>query len=161
MSTATPKLIEPGDTVGDVTLVTNPAPAQATSSLTDNCLGYTVRKPGVYDFKCPASVGSMHMLGMGWSEETAKVLEDSWSHMKWRAYLDGQEIDLKSFGTFDSTVGNYFIRSWNVAIKDTTPREYTLRTVFEVQQALTESDPVYPVGSYDITNHITVVKPVK
>lgn len=159
----TSKLLEPGDKVGEVTLVI-PAPAQDTNgTMTDNCLGYTVRKPGVYDFKCPVALAPMHMLGIGWGAETAEELEDNWSKMKWRVYLDGQEIDLKSFGTVDSTAdnNNFFIRIWNVAIKDLTPREYTIRSVFEVQQALTLSEPVYDVGTYDITNHVTVVKPVK
>ncbi len=161
VSTPISKLIEPGDAVGDATLITIPDPTQVTRAMTENCGGDTVRKPGVYDFKCATSLGSMRFLGIGWSNIGAKALESDWSHMKWTAYLDGQEIDLKSFGTYDGTIGDYVIRSWNVAIKDTTPREYTLRVIYELQQPATEGDTVYPPGAYDVTNHITVVKPIK
>jgi hypothetical protein len=77
--------------------------------------------------------------------------------MRWRAYLDGHELDLNSFGTFDIALSGLYIRCWNVALKNPPLREYTLRVVFDIQQDLKENDTTYRVGTYDLTFHVKLV----
>lgn len=149
---------KPGDTLGDVTLVTIvAAPTQYIDGMTDTCPANQISKPGVYTFTCSTFAAPLRLLGIGWSNTTAKLVESDWSRMRWSAYLDGHEIDLKSFGTFDLALSDLYVRGWNVALKDPPLRDYTIRVVQEIQQDLKENDTTYPAGTYDMTFHVKLV----
>lgn len=156
--TQTTMLAKPGDTLGDVTLVTIvPAPTRYIEGMMDTCPGNENNKPGIYTVTCLTGAAPLRWLGIGWSNTTAKLLESDWSRMRWTAYLDGHELDLKSFGTFDLALSDLYVRGWNVALKDPPVRDYTLRTILEIQQDLKENDTIYPAGTYDTTFHIKLV----
>jgi hypothetical protein len=75
VSTPTPTLAKPGDSLGDVTLVTMvPAPTQMVDGITDGCPQNEVNKPGVYTFTCSAHATPVAWLGIGWSNTSANIV---------------------------------------------------------------------------------------
>ncbi|HMQ29988.1 MAG TPA: hypothetical protein PKD53_04635 [Chloroflexaceae bacterium] len=145
-------LIAPGDTVGDVVLTTIANPNPAMPAMTDPCNAQNTGEPGVYTFTCSILTSRNLWLGLGWSNPPDQ-LDADWERLSWRAYLDGQEIDLPAFGTFDINItgSDHRLRGWNVAIAQPVPRLYTLRMVAEVAEGGQQK-----AGVYDLTYKITV-----
>ena len=66
----------------------------------------------------------------GWSEDTLEALELAWSESEWKMTIDGQEVHLPSFGTFDLPFGGQQARVWDVGLLNLSPGQHTVRYEF-------------------------------
>ena len=50
---------------------------------------------------CHPGFGQNLWISPGWSEDTQELIEAAWKDLQWEVSLDGREIDLPAFGTYD------------------------------------------------------------
>ncbi len=92
--------------------------------------------------------------------------------MTWELYLDGQQVDLDAFGTYDADMpqtglpgrdpGEEVItklRSWDVVLVNPTAGAHTLRSVLTLSQALDDGFHVTEAGTYELVVNSTVEAP--
>jgi hypothetical protein len=117
-------------------------------------------KPGTYARTCQVPELQRLMIGYGNLATSAELLEQGWQAGRWQLYLDGQRVDLATFGTlpddhyFETAIGQeVWLREWSVTIVNPTPGQHTLRYVQE---------PFPPgaaaVGRMDATWTFTVIR---
>ncbi len=55
-------------------------------------------------------------ISTGWEEETIEELEAAWLDSRWSMTLDGRNVDLASFGTYDMNEDGLRQRVWDVCL---------------------------------------------
>lgn len=125
----------PGDTINGMGLTTGAAEAPSllafcsSSQLSDHMKSFDCRAPVLPTL----AIGNLFLL----SDEAFASL--GWSDLVWEFSINGQPVDLESFGTFDyvmpsmakspSPVREVFEKAtaWNVVLTNLNPGEHTLR----------------------------------
>lgn len=125
----------PGDTINGMGLTTGAAEAPSllafcsSSQLSDHMKSFDCRAPVLPTL----AIGNLFLL----SDEAFASL--GWSDLLWEFSINGQPVDLESFGTFDyvmpsmakspSPVREVFEKAtaWNVVLTNLNPGEHTLR----------------------------------
>jgi hypothetical protein len=152
-------LLKPGDHIGDM-IVTNQEPASGSEELATFCANVpsATSTPNI-DTKACSDVprGITLQLGPGWYSATQQELENSWSATRWQIFIDGQELDLTSFGTQDSDrEEGGRVRVWQVWLENLTPGKHSVRFVNHVTRAIKDSVDDMAVGDYESIRSFTV-----
>jgi hypothetical protein len=92
--------------------------------------------------------------------------------MAWELYLDGQQVDLEAFGTYDADLPQTGLpghdadeevitklRSWDVVLVNPTLGAHTLRSVLTVSQAVDDGFHVTEAGTYKLVANLIVAAP--
>jgi hypothetical protein len=130
----TQAMIEPGDTIDNMVVTTGADDAPPLWAFCSKSL----EGKGSYILDC--RVPALASLGIGniflYADQAITNLD--WSDLGWELSIDGQEVDLESFGTFDyvvptmskspSSVREIFKRgtTWNIVLTNLQPGHHTL-----------------------------------
>jgi hypothetical protein len=152
-------LLKPGDHIGDM-IVTNQEPASNSEELGTFCaqVPSATSTPNL-DTKACTDVprGITLRIGPGWFSATQQELESSWSAVQWQIFIDGQELDLASFGTEDSDrEEGGRVRAWRVWLENLTPGQHSVRFIEHVTRPIKDSLDDIAVGDYERIRSFTV-----
>jgi hypothetical protein len=111
-------------------------------------------------------------IGHGWFSADEALRDSSWAAMSWELYLDGQQVDLAAFGTYDDDLPQTGLpghaadeevitklRSWDVVLVNPTAGAHVLRSVLTVSQDIDDGFHVTSAGTYDLVVNFTVEAP--
>ena len=123
----------PGDKIGTMTLVSGTA-SDAYMNFFENC-NPIILKPGTYRRSCTIPRVQRILIGYGDFEPTRKALESDWNARKWDLWVDGRQVNLAAFGTYDHTLfgfpaaggKNVILRRWKVILAGVTSGKHTIR----------------------------------
>jgi hypothetical protein len=95
---------------------------------------------------------SVTVLGVstGWAEDTIEQLDAAYKDSVWKMTIDGREIDLPSFGTFDLDWGEQKARVWAVGLSNLALGEHTARYEFYLENSVER-------GNHTMVYQFTVV----
>lgn len=119
-----PKLIEPGDKIGDFTVTTG-VPGKFSYGFTIQCVEQEQGK----SYTCNVPVGEAINVSTGiYDTSGSGKLEEVWAHSNYQMFINDQPVDLKAFGTVDYIHPQMgAIRFGNVVIITDKPGEITVR----------------------------------
>jgi hypothetical protein len=156
---------QPGDRIGEMVLKTGGfeiVPIWAFCSP-------AFLKPGVTTTECNVPPLPELAVGHGWWTADEARRDSCWEAMAWELYLDGQQVDLNVFGTFDADLPQTGLpghdpneevitklRSWDVVVENPTAGAHTLRSVLHVSQQVDDGFHVTEAGTYELVVNFTV-----
>jgi hypothetical protein len=128
--------------------------------------------PGVTTTECAVPPLPELAVGHGWFSADEALRDSNWEAMAWELYLDGQQVDLEAFGTYDGDLpqtglpgydpGDEVItklRSWDVVLGNPTVGAHTLRSVLHVSEQIDDGFHVTEAGTYELVATFTVEAP--
>lgn len=125
-TTPPPAGLQPGESVGEVTLTQAQDETEAANLIWDYCSPNVGDQAGQSDTKlCTVPQFADMFIGNGIYVDAIERLEGEWSSLAWELYVDEQPVDLAAFGTVDVWGGNY--RLWNVLLSELPLGEHTIR----------------------------------
>lgn len=144
-----PKLLKPGDKIGDMELLSY---CEGTNII-DICT-----YDDLQDGSCvvPASWKTF-WVSAGYAMKTTEELEISWKDSTWKLTFDGKPVDLTAFGTYDLEIedpqeGTMKARVWNFCISNPLPGRHTARYDFTFVNG-------ERVGNHNLRWEFTVLEP--
>jgi len=131
-STPTPTadpLLEAGDTFNGMRLIRERG---NTLWLWDYCKVGTDWESTTFTRQCEAPLTPELFIGLGWVLDTWEEVEAGWlaDSATWELFIDGQSVDLSTFGVNDFEASGLKFRMWNVVIENITPGAHTIRYIF-------------------------------
>lgn len=152
-------LLRPGDKVGAVLLSRTTSESLPYSSYCQRSADTpSPLAPGSYTSSCTVPATASLWIDDGWISLTQQDLDASWSAMSWQLYVDGQQVDLKAFGTVeDPGEGDQALksRSWDLALANPTG-QHTIRVIFQLHNDIFDGQTTYSAGTYESTNTVTI-----
>jgi len=102
-----------------------------------------------------------------------EVLRDAgWPLHRWEMYLDGQQVDLDAFGTYDEDLPQTGLpghdpgaevitklRSWDVVLVNPTAGAHTLRSVARFEEPMNSGFLTFEPGTYELVVNFAVLAP--
>lgn len=131
----TAALYKPGDTLSGMSLATGAADAAPLWAFCSSSQQGSFQMT----FDCRAPLLPTLAIGNIFLPADELLANLNWSDLAWELSIDGQPVDLESFGTFDyampgmapspSPVREVFMRAtaWNIVLTNLSPGEHTLR----------------------------------
>jgi hypothetical protein len=160
---------QPGDSIGDMVLKTGGAEIVPLWAF---CVPAFLN-PGVTTTECTVPPLPELTIGHGWFSADEALRDSNWDAMAWELYLDGEQIDLDAFGTYDADLPQTGLpghdadeevitklRSWDVVLVKPTPGAHTLRSVLHVSQQVDDGFHVTEDGTYELVVNFVVEVPV-
>jgi poly(3-hydroxybutyrate) depolymerase len=151
---SSPTLLYPGDKIGEMTLSARQAESVEFSifSYCDPFLAET--DPPVVVKECQVPRLTYLVIGYGEYAGTQEELDASWQSKSWELYVDGKQVDLSAFGTFDVDLGEK-VRAWKVTLENLSPGVHNLRYIIRSLDGESEPDDVtwkFTVADEDIVD---------
>jgi hypothetical protein len=125
--------------------------------------------PGVTTTECNVPPLPELAIGHGWFSADEALRDSSWQAMTWELYLDGRQVDLDAFGSFDADLPQTGLpdrdpneevitklRSWDVVVGNPTTGAHTLRSVLHLSQQVDDGFHVTEAGTYELVVNFTV-----
>jgi hypothetical protein len=163
--------LQPGDTVGQMVLDTGMANVDTEAGMVP-----------IWAF-CPSGFGDADVttvecvvpafpalgIGHGFFAADEEYRAAGWEALTWELYLDGNQVDLDSFGYFDQDLpwtgvpGRnpdeeviVKLRSWDVAVRNPAQGEHTLRSVLHLSEQVDDGYAVYDPGTFELVVNFTI-----
>ncbi|NIO68115.1 MAG: hypothetical protein GTN71_03420 [Anaerolineae bacterium] len=128
-----------------------------------------VLNPGVTTTECNVPPLPELAIGHGWFSADEALRNSNWQAMTWELYLDGRQVELNAFGTYDADMPQTGLpghdpneevitklRSWDVVVGNPTAGAHTLRSVLHLSQQVDDGFHVTEAGTYDLVVNFTV-----
>jgi LPXTG-motif cell wall-anchored protein len=129
--------------------------------------------PGVTTTECTVPPLPELAIGHGGYGADEARRDAMWNVQTWELYLDGQQVDLDAFGTFDADLPlgpgqpGYDpnqeviakLRSWDVVLVGPTAGAHTLRSVVHFSQDADDGFHTMAAGTYELVVNFTVAAP--
>jgi hypothetical protein len=159
-SSTTIPMVEPGGSIGDMVLQTGAGESQG-PPLWAFC-SPAFANPGLNTVDCTIPALPELSIGHGWWAIDEATRDSNWKATQWELSLDGQAIDLISFGTFDGADEEVItkLRSWDVLLTNLEPGAHTLRSVLRISE--TVNDGFFgdtAAGTYELVVNFTIEAP--
>jgi hypothetical protein len=106
--------------------------------------------PGVTTTECNVPALPELAVGHGWWTADEALRDSSWEAMTWELYLDGQQVDLDAFGTFDADLPQTGLPGHE------TNEEVITRSVVHLSQQVNDGFHVTEAGTYELVVNFTV-----
>ena len=121
--------LEAGDYIGEMRLIRDDGD---TPWIWDYCDVERNLETIPFTSQCDVPFSPTLFVGLGWVLDSWEAVEAGWAADSdtWVLYLDGQPVDLVSFGVLDFEADGLMFRMWNVVIKDIQPGPHSLRYTF-------------------------------
>jgi hypothetical protein len=153
----TPKLVEPGGKIGNMT-VENHISTRFYPQIWTYCdMGAIRMKPGTSTIDCEIASGISGLaIGAGWGAKDETILESNLETIKWEMYIDGHQI---SVDAFESSLKNWPdgpAREWLIDLVNLTPGKHTLRLLWKADVPVDDGFEIYPPGTYEDIVNFTV-----
>lgn len=156
---------QPGDSIGEMSLRSGGSEGPPIWAF---CVPAFLN-PGVTTTECSVPALPELAVGHGWWAADEALRDSSWQAMTWELYLDGQQVDLNAFGTFDADLPQTGLpghdaneevitklRSWDVVVGNPTAGAHTLRSVLHLSQQVNDGFHVTEAGTYELVVNFTV-----
>jgi len=156
---------QPGDSIGEMVLKTGGSEIVPIWAF---CVPAFLN-PGVTTTECNVPPLPELAIGHGWFSADEALRDSNWQAMTWELYLDGQQVDLNAFGTYDADMPQTGLpghdpneevitklRSWDVVLGNPTAGAHTLRSVLHVSQQVDDGFHVTEAGTYELVVNFTV-----
>jgi len=156
---------QPGDSIGEMSLKTGGSEIVPIWAF---CVPAFLN-PGVTTTECNVPPLPELAVGHGWFSADEALRDSNWQAMTWELYLDGQQVDLNAFGTYDADLPQTGLpghdpneevitklRSWDVVVENPTAGAHTLRSVLHVSQQVDDGFHVTEAGTYELVVNFTV-----
>lgn len=144
-STGSEDMIEPGDMIGEMVVRTAKDESETEPAIWDSCDMLLAELAEAKKVECTVPFHPQYFLPSGVVDSDEEQLNSFWKTLTWEISINGQPIDLDSFGTIDALGGRF----WNVVLENPTPgRIETILTVNE-----------NPSESYGMTLDLMVAEP--
>ena len=156
---------QPGDSIGEMVLKTGGSEIVPIWAF---CVPAFLN-PGVTTTECNVPPLPELAIGHGWFSADEALRDSNWQAMTWELYLDGQQVDLNAFGTYDADLPQTGLpghdpneevitklRSWDVVVGNPTAGAHTLRSVLHVSQQVDDGFHVTEAGTYELVVNFTV-----
>ncbi len=156
------RLLKPENSIGNMVVTTG---SREAPHILESCpfdpsmsAGFTI--PGIATIDCRLPQYPQLAIGIPWYTADAALRESNWLALTWELYIDGQQVDLDAFGTYDIDLqlrGDFTkLRSWDVMLKPLTPGMHTLRSVIRLNQQITDGVTNLEAGTYEMIINFTV-----
>jgi hypothetical protein len=156
---------QPGDSIGGMSLKTGGSEIVPIWAF----CAPAFLNPGVTTTECNVPPLPELAIGHGWFSADEALRDSNWQAMTWELYLDGQQVDLNAFGTYDADMPQTGLpghdpneevitklRSWDVVLGSATAGAHTLRSVLHVSQQVDDGFHVTEAGTYELVVNFTV-----
>ena len=156
---------QPGDRIGGMSLKTG---GSEIVPIWASCVPAFLN-PGVTTTECNVPPLPELAIGHGWFSADEALRDSCWQAMTWELYLDGQQVDLNAFGTYDADLPQKGLpghdpneevitklRSWDVVLGNPTAGAHTLRSVLHLSQQVDDGFHVTEAGTYELVVNFTV-----
>jgi hypothetical protein len=156
---------QPGDTIGEMVLETGGSEIVPIWAFCSPAF----LNPGVTTTECNVPALPELAVGHGWWTADEALRDSCWEAMTWELYLDGRQVDLNAFGTFDADLPQTGLpghdpneevitklRSWDVVPVNPTAGAHTLRSVLHLSQQVDDGFHVVEAGTYELVVNFTV-----
>ncbi|MBM3238720.1 hypothetical protein FJZ31_20710 [Candidatus Poribacteria bacterium] len=160
-------MVKPGDKIGEMVVKTG-FEIGKTPQIWDFCFPPTTL--GVTTMECTVPALPELAIGIGWFAADEALRDSNWKAATWELQtIDGQQLDLNAFGTYDADVpltglpGHdpneeviVKVRGWDVVLEKPTPGLHTLHIVYHLNQQLYDGFAVTEAGKYELIVNFTV-----
>jgi hypothetical protein len=156
---------QPGDSIGEMVLKTGGSEIVPIWAF---CVPAFLN-PGVTTTECNVPPLPELAIGHGWFSADEALRDSCWQAMTWELYLDGRQVDLNAFGTYDADMPQTGLpghdpneevitklRSWDVVLGNPTAGAHTLRSVLHLSQQVDDGFHVTEAGTYELVVNFTV-----
>ena len=156
---------QPGDSIGEMVLKTGGSEIVPIWAF---CVPAFLN-PGVTTTECNVPPLPELAIGHGWFSADEALRDSNWQAMTWELYLDGRQVDLNAFGTYDADMPQTGLpghdpneevitklRSWDVVLGNPTAGAHTLRSVLHLSQQVDDGFHVTEAGTYELAVNFTV-----
>jgi hypothetical protein len=156
---------QPGDSIGEMVLKTGGSEIVPIWAF---CVPAFLN-PGVTTTECNVPPLPELTVGHGWFSADEALRDSCWQAMTWELYLDGRQVDLNAFGSYDADLPQTGLpghgpneevitklRSWDVVLGNPTAGAHTLRSVLHVSQQVDDGFHVTEAGTYELVVNFTV-----
>lgn len=160
--------VRPGDTIGSMSLRSGGSEGPPIWAFCSPAF----LNPGVTTTECTVPPLPELAIGHGWFSADEALRDSNWQAMNWELYLDGQQVDLDAFGTYDGDLPQTGLpghdpdeevitklRSWDVVLVNPTAGGHTLRSVVHVSQTVDDGFHATEAGTYELVVNFTVEAP--
>jgi hypothetical protein len=168
--TAVP-LVKPGGKIGEMIIKTGTVKVQG-PPLWAFCSPAFSSNPGAKTTTCEAPPLPELPIGHGWFAATEGLRDSNWKAMQWELYLDGQQLDLTAFGSYDADLPQKGLpgqdpnkeiitklRSWDVVLTNLKLSAHTLKSVVRISQDVNDGFGSAKAGVYELVVNFTVAIP--
>jgi hypothetical protein len=156
---------QPGDSIGEMVLKTGGSEIVPIWAF---CVPAFLN-PGVTTTECNVPPLPELAIGHGWFSADEALRDSCWQAMTWELYLDGRQVDLNAFGTYDADMPQTGLpghdpneevitklRTWDVVLGNPTAGAHTLRSVLHLSQQVDDGFHVTEAGTYELVVNFTV-----
>jgi len=165
----TVKMVEPGDKIGEMVVRTG---GSETTPIWAFCsLPFELFPPGVTTMECTVPALPELAVGFGWAAADEALRDSNWKAITWEHTIDGQQLDLDAFGTFDADLpatgapGHdpneeviLKMRGWDVVLEKPTPGLHTMHIVYRLNQQIYDGFLVNEAGTRELVVNFTVTE---
>jgi hypothetical protein len=157
--------LQPGDSIGEMSLRSGGVEGPPFWAFCSPAF----LNPGVTSTECTVPPLPELAVGHGWFSADEALRDSNWQAMTWELYLDGQQVDLDAFGTYDADLPQTGLpghdadeevitklRSWDVVLVNPTAGAHTLRSVLHVSQEMDDGFHATPAGTYELVVNFSV-----
>ena len=161
----TARAVKPSDSIGEMVVKTGGAEIVPIWAFCTPAFLHS----GVTATSCNIPALPALAVGHGWWAADEARRDSSWKAMIWEPYLDGRQVDLNAFGTFDTDLPQTGLpghaadekvitklRSWDVVLGNPTAGAHTLCRVLRLGQQVNDGFHVADAGMYVLVVHFTV-----
>lgn len=161
--------LQPGDSVGEMSL--RAGGSQGPPIWAFCAAGFP--NPGVTTTECTVPPLPEMPIGHGCYGVDEAGRDAMWNAQTWELYLDGQQVNLDAFGTYDADLPlapgqiGYDpneeviakLRSWDVVLVGPTAGAHTLRSVVHVSQDVDNGFHTMAAGTYELVVNFAIAAP--
>jgi hypothetical protein len=128
--------------------------------------------PGAKTTTCEVPLLPELPIGHGWFAATEAQRDSNWKAMQWELYLNGQQLDLAAFGSYDGDLSQKGLpgqdpnkeiitklRSWDVVLANLKPGAHALKSVVRISQEVNDGFGATKAGTYELVVNFTVKAP--
>ena len=159
--TAKNKLLQPGDKIGEMTLVQEASATPYDVIYTFCDFGPDSHEPLKYSTTCGVPMQPGLGLRIGWTAKES-LIASNWEAIEWGLKVDGQIVDLQAFKweEFSSTNNGENLKSrvWFIALEDLTPGKHTLTWTNTKKTAIDDGFNIYQPGAYERTINFNILE---
>lgn len=161
-------LIEPGDKIGAMVLLTGPAESDG-PLIWAFCPPAFSEEPGVITIECSVPPLPELPVGHGWFTSNEAKRDENWEAMTWELFIDDQPVELNAFGALDVDLPQTGLpgydpdeevitklRTWDVLLSDLVPGAHTLRSVLHVSQDIDDGFHTTKAGTYELSANFSI-----
>lgn len=161
-------MLKPGDKIDEMLISTGPGEMDG-PPIWAFCPPAFSEEPGVKTIECSVPPLPELPVGHGWFAADEAKRDASWKSMDWGLTIDGQSVDLNTFGAVDVDLPQTGLpghdpdeevitklRTWDVLLSGLAHGPHTLQSVMHASQDIDDGFHITKAGTYKLLVNLTV-----